>query len=237
MSKKIAIYDTTLRDGCQCEDISFTISDKLRITERLDDFGVRYVEGGWPGSNPRDDSFFEQAARLRLKHARLAAFGSTCRAGMRASQDKNLARLIHAKTPVVTIFGKSWDLHVRDDLIYRVSGRFESPVNHGNLCVKGRFGTDFVHAADRLTQPLVRADGRLDPASWETALDLTTRRLQEIGLQYGFLNQPVQVHDLRCELRELLDVALWPQVIVRLGHGKPVRRATPRRPLEQALLH
>jgi predicted molibdopterin-dependent oxidoreductase YjgC len=77
------------------------------------------------------------------------------------------------------------DLHVRDDLIYRVSGRFESPVNRGNLCVKGRFGTDFVHAVDRLRQPLVRAEGRLNPASWDTALDLTTRRLQETRLRYG----------------------------------------------------
>jgi 2-isopropylmalate synthase len=116
VTKKIDIYDTTLRDGCQSEDVALTLGDKLRITERLDDFGVRYIEGGWPGSNPRDEAFFHEAAKLRLKNARLAAFGSTCHAGTRASQDKNIAKLVQAKTPVVTIFGKSWDLHVRDDL-------------------------------------------------------------------------------------------------------------------------
>lgn len=116
MSKAIDIYDTTLRDGCQGEDIAFTLEDKLRIAERLDEFGIRYIEGGWPGSNPRDEAFFKEAAHLHLKQARLTAFGSTCRAGARASEDRNLALLLRAKTPVVTIFGKSWDLHVRDDL-------------------------------------------------------------------------------------------------------------------------
>ena len=77
------------------------------------------------------------------------------------------------------------DLHVRDDLIYRVGGRFDSPVNRGNLCVKGRFGTDFVHAPDRLAQPLVRAEGKLQPASWDAALDLTARRLLDIRRKSG----------------------------------------------------
>ncbi len=116
MSRSIEIYDTTLRDGCQAEDIALTIEDKLRITERLDEMGVRYVEGGWPGSNPRDEAYFEQVRRLKLRQIRVAAFGSTRRAGVRASEDRNLAKLLRAETPVVTIFGKSWDLHVRDDL-------------------------------------------------------------------------------------------------------------------------
>lgn len=77
------------------------------------------------------------------------------------------------------------DLHLRDNQIFRVSGRFESPVNHGNLCIKGRFGTDFVHAPDRLTRPLVRAKGRLHPASWDSALDLTARRLRDIRQKHG----------------------------------------------------
>ncbi len=115
-SRHIDLYDTTLRDGCQAEDIAFTVEDKLRIAERLDDFGVRYIEGGWPGSNPRDEAFFAEAKRLRLKHARLAAFGSTRRVGVRASDDPNLRKLLQAETPVVTIFGKTWELHVRDDL-------------------------------------------------------------------------------------------------------------------------
>lgn len=116
MTRKVDLYDTTLRDGCQAEDIAFTVEDKLRIAERLDDFGVRYVEGGWPGSNPRDEAFFDEAKKLKLKQARIAAFGSTRRAGVRASADLNIKKLLRAETPVVTIFGKTWDLHVRDDL-------------------------------------------------------------------------------------------------------------------------
>ena len=113
---QVWIYDTTLRDGCQAEDIALTLRDKLRITERLDASGIHYVEGGWPGSNPRDEAFFKEAANLRLKQAKIAAFGSTRRAGSKASSDRNVAKLLRTSTPVVTIFGKCWDLHVRDDL-------------------------------------------------------------------------------------------------------------------------
>ncbi len=116
MSKRVDIYDTTLRDGCQAEDIALTLTDKLRITERLDALGVRYVEGGWPGSNPRDEAYFAAVAKLKLKQIKVAAFGSTCRAGSRARDDRNIAKLLASNTPVVTVFGKTWDLHVRDDL-------------------------------------------------------------------------------------------------------------------------
>jgi 2-isopropylmalate synthase len=114
--KRIQLYDTTLRDGTQAEDISFTVEDKVRIAERLDDLGVHYVEGGWPGSNPRDEEFFRAVKRVRLRHAKVAAFGSTARAGIRASEDRNLQLCLRADTPVVTIVGKTWDLHVREDL-------------------------------------------------------------------------------------------------------------------------
>jgi 2-isopropylmalate synthase len=114
--KQVIIYDTTLRDGCQAEGVSFTLEDKLRVAERLDDLGVSYIEGGWPGSNPRDESFFAVAKKLSLKHARIAAFGSTRRANSTAAEDLNLRLLLAANTPVVTLVGKTWDLHVRDDL-------------------------------------------------------------------------------------------------------------------------
>jgi len=106
--RRIQVYDTTLRDGTQAEDISFTLEDKLRIAERLDDLGVHYIEGGWPGSNPRDEEFFRAVKRLGLRHAKVAAFGSTRRAGVRASEDRNLALCLRAETPVVTIVGKTW---------------------------------------------------------------------------------------------------------------------------------
>jgi len=114
-SKTITVYDTTLRDGAQTEGISFSVQDKLHITEKLDGLGVHVIEGGWPGSNPKDAEFFRRAKRLRLKHAKLAAFGSTRRAASPA-KDPNLQALLKAETPIVTIFGKSWDLHVRDVL-------------------------------------------------------------------------------------------------------------------------
>jgi 2-isopropylmalate synthase len=114
--KRIALYDTTLRDGCQSEDVAFTLADKLRIAERLDDLGVSYIEGGWPGSNPRDEEFFTAVKTIQLKHARVAAFGSTRRANIAAADDFNIRLLLKAETPVVTIVGKTWDLHVRDDL-------------------------------------------------------------------------------------------------------------------------
>jgi 2-isopropylmalate synthase len=112
----VEIYDTTLRDGSQGEGISFTLEDKLRIAERLDAFGVTYIEGGWPGSNPKDAEFFERARDLEWKHARLSAFGSTRRAGLAPEDDPNLQALVAAGTPVCTIFGKSWTLHVTEVL-------------------------------------------------------------------------------------------------------------------------
>jgi 2-isopropylmalate synthase len=116
MMPDIEIYDTTLRDGTQGEGVTFSVADKLRIAERLDAFGVHYIEGGWPGSNPKDIEFFEQAKHRTFHRARLAAFGSTRRKDIAASDDDQVKLLIDAGTPVVTIFGKTWTLHVREVL-------------------------------------------------------------------------------------------------------------------------
>ena len=113
---RIFVYDTTLRDGTQGEHVSLTLEDKLRIALKLDEFRVDYVEGGWPGSNPKDSEFFARARDLDLYHARLAAFGSTRRAGVSAENDEGLNTLLLAETPVVTLFGKSWTLHVEEAL-------------------------------------------------------------------------------------------------------------------------
>ncbi len=114
--QRVFLYDKTLRDGSQEAGLAFSLKDKLRIAERLDDFGLDYIEGGWPGSNPKDLEFFRQARRLPLQHARLAAFGSTRRPGVPVDRDPNVRALLDAGTPVITIFGKSWDLHVREAL-------------------------------------------------------------------------------------------------------------------------
>lgn len=108
----IEIYDTTLRDGTQGEGICLTLKDKLRITEILDDFGVALIEGGWPGSNPKDMEFFKSARELSLNHAVIAAFGSTCRPKLSPQDDANIAALLESGAEVLTIFGKSWTRHV-----------------------------------------------------------------------------------------------------------------------------
>jgi 2-isopropylmalate synthase len=113
---QVQLYDTTLRDGAQMEGISFSVEDKLKITRKLDELGVHYIEGGWPGSNPKDVEFFARAQSLQLRHAQLAAFGSTRRAGGSAESDANLRALLDAGTPVITIVGKANDVHVRDVL-------------------------------------------------------------------------------------------------------------------------
>src|SRR3990172_1420105 len=112
MASSIELYDTTLRDGTQMEGISLSVEDKLKIARKLDELGVHYIEGGWPGSNPKDAEFFIRARSLALKNARLAAFGSTRRAGSNADVDPNLRALVDARTPVVTIVGKAHDRHV-----------------------------------------------------------------------------------------------------------------------------
>jgi len=112
----VYLYDTTLRDGTQREGISLSVDDKLKITRRLDEFGVHYIEGGWPGSNPKDAAYFERVRQLPLRQAKIAAFGFTLKKGNRPEEDANFQSLLEAGTPVVTLVGKSWDLHVIDVL-------------------------------------------------------------------------------------------------------------------------
>ena len=114
--RRVEIYDTTLRDGSQGEGITFSVEDKIRIARRLDKFGMDLIEGGWPGSNPKDAMFFAQMRAVGLRSARLAAFGSTRRAQIEAEADPQLRALLDAETPVVTIFGKSWKAHVQHAL-------------------------------------------------------------------------------------------------------------------------
>lgn len=116
MNSGIFLYDTTLRDGAQREGISLSVDDKLKIALRLDEAGFHYIEGGWPGSNPKDALFFQRAHSLPLRHAKITAFGSTLKKGVTPERDANLQALLDAGTPVVTLVGKSWDLHVREVL-------------------------------------------------------------------------------------------------------------------------
>ena len=116
MKDKVFIYDTTLRDGSQAEGVAFSKADKVKIVQLLDEFGVSYIEGGWPGSNPRDMEFFEAIKDYEFKNAKLAAFGSTRRAKLKVEDDDNIKKLLESEAPVVTIFGKSWILHCEEVL-------------------------------------------------------------------------------------------------------------------------
>jgi len=119
MNPQVTIYDTTLRDGTQGTGISFSTLDKIRVAEKLDEFGVHYIEGGWPGSNPKDAAFFDEAAKRTWKTAKITAFGMTRRGKMRVEDDKQVQMLLDANTPAVTIVGKTWPLHVTE--VFQVS--------------------------------------------------------------------------------------------------------------------
>ncbi len=112
MKTTVNLYDTTLRDGAQAEDVNFSVEDMVRVAKKLDQFGVRYIEGGWPGSNPRDVEFFKEMRRVNLRKAKLVAFGATRRAKLKASEDPSIKALVASGVLIATIYGKSWDLHV-----------------------------------------------------------------------------------------------------------------------------
>src|SRR5512136_3396656 len=112
----VKLYDTTLRDGTQSEDISFLLEDKIRISHKLDEIGIHYIEGGWPGSNPKDVAFFKDIKKEKLAQAKIAAFGSTRRAKVTPDKDHNIRTLVQAEPDAITIFGKTWDFHVHEAL-------------------------------------------------------------------------------------------------------------------------
>src|SRR6185436_18723479 len=116
MNPEVELYDTTLRDGSQGEGVNFSAADKIRIAEQLDLFGIDIIEGGWPGSNPKDMEFFEQVKRRKFKHAKVSAFSMTRRKGIRVEDDELMRQLLAAETPVVCIVGKTWLLHVTEVL-------------------------------------------------------------------------------------------------------------------------
>ncbi len=116
MGDKVFTYDTTLRDGSQAEGVNFSLEDKIRIAQKLDDFGIDYIEGGWPYANPKDNLFFQKIKKVAFNHSKIVAFGSTRRPGKKVQEDKQVEALVKAEVPVITIFGKSWDLHVTEAL-------------------------------------------------------------------------------------------------------------------------
>lgn len=130
-TRRVEIYDTTLRDGAQTEDISFSVEDKLRIAEKLDELGVHYIEGGWPGANPRDVEFFKKVRKLTLKNAKVVAFGSTHNPKKTPAKDETLKALIESRSQIITIFGKTWDFHVKEAL--KISLRENLDIIHNSI--------------------------------------------------------------------------------------------------------
>ncbi|MCX5718486.1 MAG: citramalate synthase, partial [Nitrospirae bacterium] len=114
--RQIEIYDTTLRDGAQTEEIAFSVEDKLRITAKLDELGVHYIEGGWPGANPKDIDYFKKVRALKLKKSKIVAFGSTHRPKHKVHEDTLIKALLDSKAKIITIYGKTWDFHVKEAL-------------------------------------------------------------------------------------------------------------------------
>jgi len=146
MKNIVSIYDTTLRDGSQAEDVNFSVEDKIRISRKLDDFGVHYIEGGWPGSNPRDIEFFREMRRIRLRRARLVAFGSTRRSKFKVAQDPSIKALVSSGVAVTTIFGKTWDLHVEKALRITLDQNLE--IIHDSVSYLKRHMDEVVYDAE-----------------------------------------------------------------------------------------
>jgi 2-isopropylmalate synthase len=145
-SKDILLYDTTLRDGTQGEQINFSAEEKLKISQRLDELGFHYIEGGWPGSNPKDERFFELARKTTFKNARLTAFGSTRKPDTNAEKCRNLIALIKAETPTVAIFGKTWELHLTD--ILKISRDENLAMIHDSIAYLKKRGKEVIYDAE-----------------------------------------------------------------------------------------
>lgn len=146
MKNKIFIYDTTLRDGSQAEGVSFSVEDKILIAKKLDELGIHYLEGGQPGSNLKDIEFFQKVSKIKFKNIKVSAFGSTRHAKNKVSEDTNIKELILAKTPVVTIFGKSWDFHVKSAL--RVSEETNLEMIYDSIKFLKSFGKEIIYDAE-----------------------------------------------------------------------------------------
>ncbi len=198
---KVTIYDTTLRDGTQGEGISFSVLDKIRVAEKLDAFGVHYIEGGWPGSNPKDIAFFQEAAKRTWLNARITAFGSTRRANQTAENDPQIRALLAAETPVVTMVGKSWLLHVTEVLGIKPDENFALISDSVAYCKSQ--DREVLYDAEHFF------DGYLDNPAY--ALD-TLKAARDAGVDMVVLcdtnggTMPEQVHDITAEVIRALGI-------------------------------
>ena len=146
MHKKIMLYDTTLRDGTQGEQVSLSAEDKLKVAQRLDEIGIAYIEGGWPGSNPKDARFFKMAKSASFRNAKLTAFGSTRRFGSTPEDDPSIRAILDAETPAVAVFGKTWDLHATEILGVSLEQNLE--MIEDTMCYLKKEGREIIYDAE-----------------------------------------------------------------------------------------
>ena len=200
---KVKIYDTTLRDGMQAEGISFSLKDKLAIAKKLDALGIHYIEGGWPGSNPKDIDFFKEIAKVPLKQAKISAFGSTCRADKMAGDDPNLKTMLRAETSVVTIFGKSWTLHVKKVLKTTLPGNIR--MIKDSVSFMKRKGKEVIYDAEHFF------DGYKDNPGYALR---TLKAAEKAGADYIVLCDtnggvmPYEIEDISRKVRREIKVPL-----------------------------
>lgn len=194
--KKIEIYDTTLRDGNQGEGVNLSLADKLDITQELDAVGVDFVEGGWPGSNPKDDEYFAKVRELDLKHLRVVAFGSTHRSDAKPSEDFFLQKLIAAKADVTCIFGKTWDLHVEQALRVAPDRNLEM-INNSVAHLKEQTGNPVFYDAEHFFDGF-KSDPGYALASIQAAVDGGAERVILCDTNGG-----VMPHEVGSAIREV----------------------------------
>jgi 2-isopropylmalate synthase len=201
---RISLYDTTCRDGTQGEGLSLSVDDKLKITRLLDEFGVDYIEGGWPGSNPKDAEYFQSVRELHLDHARIAAFGSTCHAGSSPEDDPNIQALLLAETPVVTVVGKSSALHVRD--VLRATLEENLRMIHESLAYLKARGREVIYDAEHFFDGY-KADPDYAADTLRAAVDAGADSVTLCDTNDGAM--PWEVESITREVR-----SLFPQIIL-----------------------
>lgn len=199
----VLLYDTTLRDGAQREGISLSLEDKLKITRLLDDLGVHYIEGGWPGSNIKDREYFERVRAMDLQHARIAAFGMTCRVGSRPEDDANIQALLEAETPVVAVVGKSWLLHVTD--VLRTTPEENLRIIRESLGYLKSQGREVIYDAEHFFDGY-KADARYALATLQAAVEGGADALVLCDTNGGSL--PWEIESVTREVREAFPAAL-----------------------------
>ena len=203
MTRRIEIYDTTLRDGTQGEGVAFRLVDKLKITRKLDSVGVDFIEGGYPLSNPKDAAYFEEVAKLKLSHAKVCAFGMTRRKGIKAADDPGMKALVASKAPVVTIVGKTWDLHV--DEVLRIDRQENLEMIRDSVAFVKSSGADVFYDAEHFFDGY-RANREYAVQTLKAALEGGATRLVLCDTNGGSL--PAWISQTMVELAKALNDAI-----------------------------